>query len=124
MSEWQHAIDAEGFALNLSDARSFAKLRGLLPSYLHNENAGFECHHVPANEMIDTYDNVEFDHEWKYALVFVWGGNYTDMEAAWMAATAYARATSRIVFDPQAGQLFSVSEALKVVKDNERLMPQ
>lgn len=122
VSEWQRAIDAEGFALRLSDGQSFAELRGFLSSYLHNEKTAFECHHVPAKEMIDTYDNIEFDHEWKYALVLVWGGNYTEMKAAWMAATAYARATSGIVFDPQASQLFSASEALDVVKDNERVM--
>lgn len=124
MSEWQQAIDAEGFALRLSSTQPFAELRGLLPAYLRNERTAFECHHVPAKEMIDTYDDIEFEHEWKYALVFVWGGSYTEMKAAWMAAMAYARATSGIVFDPQAGQLFSASEALEVVEDNERVTPQ
>ena len=80
ISEWQHAIDAEGFALRLSSTRPFAELSGLLPAYLHNEKTAFECHHVPAKEMIDTYDDIEFEREWKYALVLVWGGNYTEDE--------------------------------------------
>jgi hypothetical protein len=124
MSEWQHVIDAEGFLLRLSSRRPFPELAGFLPSHLRDERTGFECHHVPAKEMIETYADIDFKHKWKYALVFVWGGNNRAMKAAWMAATAYARATAGIVFDPQAGQLFSAAEALEVVKDNERVMPE
>ena len=120
ISEWQHAIDAEGFGLRLSGTLSFSELGGFLPSYLHDKKTGFECHRVPAREIIDTYDNIEFEHDWKYGLVFVWGGNFTEMQAAWMAATAYARATSGIVFDEQAGQLLTPPQALEVVRDNER----
>jgi hypothetical protein len=120
LSEWQHAIDAEGFALRLSGAKPFAELRGLLPSYLHNQKTAFECHHVPAKEMIDTYDNIEFEHEWKYVLAFVWGGDFTAMQAAWMAATAYARATSGAVFDEEAGEILTAVDALTVVQDMTR----
>jgi hypothetical protein len=49
VAEWQHAIDAEGFALRLADAKPFRDLRGLLPSYLHNQKTTFECHHVRAS---------------------------------------------------------------------------
>jgi hypothetical protein len=41
-----------------------------------------------------------------------------------MAATAYARATSGIVFDPQEGKVFNPAEALKVIKDMERTRPE
>lgn len=120
MSEWQQAIDAEGFALRLSGNRSFAKLGGFLPSYLQNEKTAFECHHVPAKELIDTYDNIEFGHDWKYALAFVWGGNLAEMQAAWMAAASYAQATGGVVFDEEAGELLKPSEALVVIQNMTR----
>lgn len=122
VSEWQKALDAEGFAVRLSDDEPFAEISGFLPASLRDKQTGFECYHVDPREMIDTYDNVQFGREWKYALVFVWGGDFTEMQAAWMAATAYARATSGIVFDPQASQLLTASQAFEVVQDNERAL--
>jgi hypothetical protein len=40
-----------------------------------------------------------------------------------MAATAYARATSGVVFDPQEGELFDPDEALEVTRDIEKSRP-
>ena len=123
ISEWQRAIDAESFALRLSDGKLLTEIAGFLPSYLQDQKTGFECHRVEPHEMFETYPDVQFGHEWKYAVVFVWGGNFKEMQAAWMAATAYARATSGVVFDPQASQILTASQALEVVQDNERLLP-
>ncbi len=124
ISEWQQAIDVEGFALQLSRDGQFTELNGFLPSILRDKQTGFECYHVSPRELFDTYDNIQFGREWKYALELVWGGNFTEMQAACMAATAYARATSGIVFDPQASQLLTASQAFEVVQDNERVLPQ
>lgn len=123
VSEWQKAIDTEGFAVRLTDDEPFADVSGFLPVKLRDKQTGFECYHVDSREMIDTYDDVQFSREWKYALVFVWGGDFAEMQATWMAATAYARATSGIVFDPQASQLLTASQAFDVVQDNERALP-
>jgi hypothetical protein len=90
ISEWQDAISAEGFPLRLSDSRTFMDVKGFLSATLLEEKTGFECYHADPRELFDTYDNIEFDHEWKFALTFVWGGNFTQMQAAWVAATAYA----------------------------------
>lgn len=113
ISDWQRAIDVEGLILHLSGDLSLKEVSGYLPANLRDERTGFECYHVDAREMIETYDNVQFGRAWKYALVLVWGGNLTEMRAAWMAGAAYARATSGIVFDPQASRLFTPSEALE-----------
>lgn len=115
MSDWQKAIDAEGFALRLSDDEPFAEVNGFLPASLSDKKTGFECYHVDPREMIDTYENIQFGRDWKYALVLVWGGDFAEMQAAWMAATAYARATSGLVFDPQASYLLTASQALEMV---------
>jgi hypothetical protein len=124
ISDWQQAINAELFPLRLSYGKSLRELDGFLPSYLQDQKTGFDCHHVEPHELFGTYPEVPFGHEWKYAIVFVWGGNFKEMRAAWMAATAYARATSGIIFDPQAGQLFTASQAFEIVQDNERVLPQ
>ncbi len=123
LSEWQRAIAAEGFQLRLADEGPIKDIEGLLPSTLGDKQTGFECYNVDSKEMIDTYNRIEFGHEWKYALILVWGGDFVEMQSAWMAATAYARATSGIIFDPQASEFFSASDALKVVEDNERVLP-
>jgi hypothetical protein len=124
MSDWQKAVDAEGFALRLSADEPFAAVNGFLPASLRGKETGFECHHVDPREMIDTYEDIQFGRDWKHALVLVWGGDFAEMQAAWMAATAYARATSGIVFDPEAGELLTPSQALEMVHDNERVLPR
>jgi hypothetical protein len=110
-------------ALRLVGEGLIKDIDGFLPSTLGDRRAGFECYDVDSKEMIDTYKHIQFGHEWKHALVLLWGGDFAEMQSAWMAATAYARATSGIIFDPQASQLFSASEALEIVKDNERFVP-
>jgi hypothetical protein len=124
MFDWQKAVDAEGFALRLSDDEPFADVNGFLLASLRNKQTGFECYHVAPLEMIETYENIQFGRQWKHALVLVWGGDFTAMQTAWMAATAYARATSGIIFDPQAGELLSAAQALEIVHTNERFQPK
>lgn len=124
ISEWQQAVDLEGFPLRLCYEKPFAELRGFVPSILRDKQTGFECYHVDPRELIETYDDIQFGREWKYAIELVWGGNFAEMQAACMAAAAYARATSGIVFDPQASQLLTASQAVEMVQDNERVLPQ
>ena len=122
ISEWQNAIDTEGFPLRLSDNRNFVDVKGFLPAVLKEQKTGFECYHADSRELFETYDNIQFDREWKYVLAFVWGGNFTEMQAAWMAATAYARATAGVVFDEEACRILTASEAFEMVQDNARIM--
>lgn len=122
ISEWQEAIDSEGFELRLSQHESFSDMKGFLPLILRTEPTGFECFHVSPRELIETYDNIQFGHEWKFAIELLWEGDHTQMQAACMAAAAYARATSGVVFDPQASQVLSAAHAFEMVQDNERFV--
>ena len=124
ISEWQRAIDVEGFPLRLSYDEPLGELRGFLPAYLSDQKTGFECHHVEPRELTDTYDNIKFGHEWKYVLAFVWIGDFNEMQAAWMAATAYACATAGVVFDEQGGALLEPLQALQAVQDIQRDLPK
>lgn len=124
ISNWQQAIDAEGFALQLSADGPFAQVNGFLPARLGYKRTGFECYHVDPRVIIETYGNIHFGTEWKYALSLIWGGDFTEMRAAWVGAASYARATSGLVFDPQAGQLFTAPEGVAIAKDNEHVLAQ
>jgi hypothetical protein len=120
ISEWQLAIDAEGFPLRLSDETPLDKVNGFLPSYLHDNLTGFECNHWNANEVMAENSDIDFGHDWKYVLAFRWLGSKQDEAVvAWMAATAYARVTDGVVFDDQEGKLRTAPQALEVVRDLE-----
>lgn len=118
--EWQNAITAEAFPLQLSDEAPLGAIDGFLPSHLRGKLTGFECNHWDANQVMAEYPSVDFGHDWKYALALRWLGSKRDeMLAAWMAATAYARATDAIVFDELDGKTRTASQPLEIVRDLE-----
>jgi hypothetical protein len=111
IAEWQTAIDAEDYPLQLSAEMAFEALRGFLPMQLRGERSGCECYHDPADELMRETPDVDFGHAWKFVLGFRWGGNFKEMQAAWMAATAYAAATDGIVIDDQELRIRSAEES-------------
>ena len=120
IAQWQAAIDAEGYALALKEHAHFESLNGFLPCRLRGELTGFECHHDDAAALMRHNTNVNFDHDWKYALGLRWlGSKESEILAAWMAGTAYASATNGIVGDDQDGQLRTVTQSAEVVRDIE-----
>ncbi|MFZ0610007.1 MAG: hypothetical protein WBD53_19515 [Xanthobacteraceae bacterium] len=120
VGEWQNAIGAEHFPLQLSDATPLGEVEGFLPVHLRGNLTGFECNHWDAKKVMAEYPGVNFGHNWKYALALRWLGSKRDeMLAAWMAATAYARATDGIVFDEMDGKIRTASQALAIVHDLE-----
>ena len=120
ISEWQAAIDAEKYPLRLSDETPFEKLDGFLPSRLRGELTGFECYHDDAGELMRNNASLNFGHEWKYVLAFRWLGSKEDETlAAWMAGTAYARATDGVIFNDQDFKSRTASESQEVVRDIE-----
>src|SRR5262245_31117271 len=106
LTEWQRAIDAESFPfpLRLAADASFDDLNGFLPARYENAPSGFECDHWDSRSIIADYPHIGFGHAWKYALAFRFGVKPGELESAWMAATAYARATRGLVFDTEEGK--------------------
>ncbi len=70
ISEWQQAIDASGFPLRLSAVRPFAELSGVLPVQLSDRQVAFECDHWDLGDLVETYDDIDFGHRWKYTSRF------------------------------------------------------
>jgi hypothetical protein len=74
IGDWQHAIDAEGFPLRLSDDVPLSDVDGILAGRLGDQPTDFEFHPRDAREMIEFYGPAKFDREWKCAFAFIWGG--------------------------------------------------
>src|ERR1700719_2563220 len=117
IAEWQRTIDAEDFSLRLIDDAPLSAVNGILAGQLHDESTDFEFHPIDAQETMEFYGTAKFDRKWKCAFAFIWGGlNVNNSTAAWMAATAYARATSGVIYDEEEGKLFSPAAALDVAR--------
>lgn len=125
VAEWQHAIDAEGFPVRLAGDVQLPATSGLLPAKLDGHQTGFECYQDNAKEAMNSLGMRNFNHPWQYALGFRWGGDFSQMEAAWMAATAYAAATGGIIFDHEEGRVFTTQQGreliIKFVTERPRL---
>ena len=68
------------------------------PAKLNDEQTGFECYLDDGWETIRFIGASNFDHIWKYALGLRWlGTQMNELYSAWMAATAYAKATDGII---------------------------
>lgn len=124
VAEWQRAIDAEGFALHLAGDVHLPTARGFLPATLDKQQTGFECYHDDAKQSMSFLGADHFNHAWQYALGFRWGGDFSQLEAAWMAATAYAAATGGIIFDHEEGRVFTPQQARDLVAKFVRERPQ
>jgi hypothetical protein len=90
---------------------------------LETTQTGFECYHDNAMETMSFLGKENFDHPWSFALGFRWIGDSAELQAAWMAATAYAAATGGIVFDHEEGKVLTPQEAREVVRDIVRDLP-
>ncbi|MDQ2084334.1 hypothetical protein RA307_29455 [Xanthobacteraceae bacterium Astr-EGSB] len=120
MAEWQQAIDQADLDLRLPADAVFADLSGFLPVRMKGLETGFECDHWDVADVLDgTYHDVSFDRTWNHALAFRWGASFEANRAAWMAASAYARATDGVVFDPESGELHTPARAAEIVREIE-----
>jgi hypothetical protein len=123
IEEWQNAVDVEGFSLRLSN-EPLETSGGSLTVQLNHESTSLEYRFEEFAELKEFYKKVNFGQDWKYLLTLPWIIGFDGLAAAWMAATAYARATSGVVFDPQEGKLFDPDRALEVARDIEKSRPE
>ncbi len=108
IAEWQHAIAAEKYSLQLDADTRLAAVDGFVPAQMNGLETGFECFNDNAPETMNFLGHDQFDRRWKYALGFRWrGSSFEELQAAWMAATAYAAATGGIIFDHEEGKVLT-----------------
>ena len=125
IAEWQTAIETESFPLRLPREKSLAESGGgNLRAQLRDKETMIEYSVVDFSELKQTYRNVNFGREWRYVIAFIWSSDFDEELAAWMAATAYARASGGIVFDEHEGKLLTPEESIQVTREIERRQPQ
>ena len=125
VSEWQQAIDAEGFSLRLPDKEPLADaIGGNLVAQLNAVPTAIEYSLIDLSELKETCRTGSFGHDWKYVVAFIWSSDFAEEIAAWMAATAYARATNGVIFDEEKGQLFTPDESVQITREVERRRPE
>jgi hypothetical protein len=123
-AEWQEAIDAEGFPLRLDPERALAEASGFFPAHFGEKLTGFECYHDDATEMMDDYPDIDFGRRWEHALGLRIIGDHDELRAAFMAATAYARATNGVVWDGESGEVMLPDRAAEVARQIDRDTPK
>ena len=121
IAEWQKAIEQEGFNLRLDDSRPFASIGGHLPAWRGSDPAGFECDHWDPADLLDDDDlaDIDFRRRWTQTLAFRFGGDFLALWGAFVAATAYARATGGVVFDGEGGEVLTPDKAAEIARDVE-----
>lgn len=125
IAEWQNAVEAEKFPLQLPTREPLSTSGGGdFVALLRSKPTRIEYNIVDFDELIATYKTVEFGRRWKYVLAFIWSSDFAEEIAAWMAATAYACATQGVVFDEHNGQFLTATEALAAVTELERSLPE
>jgi hypothetical protein len=124
IAEWQDAIDAEEFPLHLANDVPLDGRGGSLVAHLRDGATCIEYRVEDFDRLKECYKKINFGRDWKYLLAIPWIHGFDGLTAAWMAATAYARATSGVVFDPQESKLFDPAEACKVIEEMERTRPE
>lgn len=122
MEQWQRAIDTEGFPLRLPVKEPIDQLNGFLPVASDRTKTGFECDHWDPSDLKTIAANINFTN-WRYALAFRWGADFNAGAAAYMAATAYARATSGVVFDCEEGAILTPDRTAEIVRELKQAKP-
>jgi hypothetical protein len=120
---WQQAIDTERFPLRLLTAVPFASLQGALPVKFRDKPTAFECDHWNASERIAESPHIDFGRRWKHALAFRWGTDTYAGAAAYLAGSAYAKATGGVLLDCEEGKIISAQRAAEIGFEMERGIP-
>jgi hypothetical protein len=122
-SEWQLAIEAEGFPLRLVPSLPILDFSGTIPCQLRTTNTGFEYANLSPADFEDETSARPVAESYSNIVVLRWGADLPAGAAAYMAAAAYARATGGIVFDGEEGELLSVDRAAEIAREMERRIP-
>jgi len=94
-----------------------------LPARFRDKATAFQCDHRKAAELIAESSDIDFGRQWRYALAFRWGSNVYDGISAYLAASAYARATDGVVLDCEDGKIISAERAAERGWDLEKSIP-
>ncbi len=124
MRKWEEAAIELLFPIKFPESLPFDKVRGFLPVSWKDRNTGFECDQWTVEDIQETYKDLKIDHGLTCALAFRWGSDFNELVSALQAAAAYAVATDGMVFDCEAGEIYSAAHAVKIARETEAALPQ
>jgi hypothetical protein len=67
--------------------------------------------------------HIDFGRRWKHALVLRWGSDPYAGAAAYLAGSAYAKATGGVLLDCEEGKIISAQRAAEIGFELERGIP-
>lgn len=114
-AELQRALNNQQYPLRLDSDVILRSVNGFLPSTLDGRRTGFECFHDDPGATMDFLGRDHFPHRWSFALGLRWRGDFDELQAAWMAATAYASATDGVMFDHETAKVVTPAQGRKTV---------
>ncbi len=123
MSAWQAAINTAGFPVGLPVRFPFDWENRVLPAEFRGRPTTFESKLCNASEHIAELSPVKFDRPWKHGLVLRWGSDAYAGAAAYLAGSAYAKATGGVLLDCEEGKIISAKRAAEIGFDMERSIP-
>jgi hypothetical protein len=115
--QWQQTLDELGFDVKLDPTLSVLGNKGFVPCTFKGRQSGFEFSVWSGSDIAETYPEFEQQFTGRDSSAnFRWGGDLIEMACALLASAALAQLCDGVWFDPQEGNCFNSSEALKYVK--------
>ena len=109
--EWQQALDAGAFPIQLAKGVDLAGLSGFLPVVLEGKSTGFYFFREDMKELASAIPEIEAAHLNKatvYNLNF--GGHFLECASAYYSAAALVAKFKGRAFDPQDGKFLTFDE--------------
>lgn len=97
-AQWQEAVDAAGFDLEIDPELQVFEHTGFMPCKLLGEDSGVEIYYSPANEIFDdpaVTEKLAGDRD--YCISFRWGGSFCETACAMILSYALASSIGAIV---------------------------
>ncbi len=118
LEEWQTSIHELGFDLTITSQCNVASMEGFLPATLRGVEAGFECCPLSAEELTETYDDIDFGGSWPFAYA-MYTTSFGGCVGALIAAAAIAKLTDGLAFDPQESLVMKPDDAVNYARSTE-----
>jgi hypothetical protein len=127
IAQWQQAIDASLYSLELDTPIPFESLDGYISVKWKKTSSdrtpmktGFDCRHVPVDAAATGANFQRPSDTYLYALAIGWDDDLLPKVSAWIAAAAYAAATGGVILLPNSAPI-RPDELLALIKDDIRL---
>lgn len=122
IAEWNAILSTEGFEVEIADD-PIESLDGHQPTKLRGRDVWLEFNHWDAKRFLAEETYIQPDRQWTCLLALRWSFDVYAAPAAYMAASAYAKATSGVIYDCEEGRFISWKEGGKIARNLDERAP-